>query len=128
MVLAMRLERNVLEQHDLVVTADLLEGAAEMHRRVFRIAVGIFAPRARHPSRSVEQAFAVGIVASPADQRPDRLRHVLRDLIRRRGFDEIAIPRLAMVEQWIHAFSSRAISSAAEAACSRISGTAMISQ
>src|SRR3954447_4239123 len=128
MMLAVRLERNVLQKNDFVVAADFLKGAAEMHRRIFGIAAGIFAPRAGHAARRVEQPFPVGIVAGPANEGPDRLPHVLRNLARRRRFDEVAVFRFAMPEWRIHLSISRAISSATAAACSRISGTAMISQ
>ena len=84
MMLAMRLERDVLQQHDLVIAADLLEGAAEMVRRILGIAARIFLPGARDPRRRVEQPLAVGIVAGPADQGPHRL------LRRRRGTATLA--------------------------------------
>ena len=76
-MLAMRLERDVLQQHDLVIAADLLEGAAEMVGRILAIAAGIFAPGARDALRRVEQPLAVGIVAGPADQGPHRLLDVV---------------------------------------------------
>src|SRR4029079_8464767 len=102
-----------------------LEGAAEMDRRVFGIAAGIFAPGLGDPARRIEQAFPIGVVARPADQRPHGLADVARDFTRRRGFDEVAVLRVAMLR---HCPISRAMSSATAAACSRMSGTAMISQ
>src|SRR2546423_2172902 len=102
MMLAVRLERNVLQKHDLVVAADLLKGAAEMHRRIFGITAGIFAPGAGDAARGVDQTLTVGIVAGPANEGPDRLPYVLRNLARRRGFDEVAVFRFAMPEWRVH--------------------------
>src|SRR5438270_13895457 len=116
-MLAVRLKGDVLQQHDLVVAADLLEGAAEMHRRILGITAGIFAPSARDAARRVEQTFAVGIVASPPDESADRLPNVLWNLAGRRGFYEIAVFRLAVIQWRIHLSISRAISSATAAAC-----------
>ena len=72
-MLAVRLERNVLQKHDFVIAADLLEGPGQMHRRVFGIALEIFAPGAGDAARCIEQPFACRVVAGPADQRPDGL-------------------------------------------------------
>ena len=91
MVLAMRLERDVLQQHDLVIAADLLEGAAEMVRRILGIAARIFLPGARDPRRRVEQALAVGIVARPADQGAHRLLDVVGHGDLARLADQIAV-------------------------------------
>jgi hypothetical protein len=63
-VLAVRLERNVAQQHDLVVAAHLVEGAGEVRHRVFVIAAEILAIGARDPARRVEQPLALGV--SPA--------------------------------------------------------------
>ena len=94
-VLAVRLERDVLQQHDLVIAADFLEGAAKMLRGIFLIAARIFPPRARDAPRRIEQAFAVGVVAGPADQRPDRFATSSGTPCRWR-LDEIAVVGLAM--------------------------------
>src|SRR5690348_16649586 len=127
-MLAMRLEGDVLQQHDLVISADLFEGAVEMYRRVLGVPLGIFAPSAGDSARRVEQPFAVGIVTRPADQRADCLLHLLRNFTCLRRFDEIAVFGLAMIEGRVHFASSCWMSAATSAACSRISGTAMISQ
>src|SRR5690242_15447548 len=127
-VLAMRLERDRLQQNDLVIAADLLEGPVEVHRRVLGIALGIFAPGTSDAPRGVEQALTVGIVAGPANERSDRLFHVLGDLGLLRGLDEIPVFGLTMKERRVHFASSFWMSSATSAACSRISGTATISQ
>ena len=66
-MLAVGLEWDVLEQHDLVIAANFLEGSAEMDRRILGISLGIFEPRPRNPFRCIEQAFAIGIVACPAN-------------------------------------------------------------
>src|SRR3546814_16376266 len=42
MMFAVRLERNIAQQHDLVIAADLFESAGQMNRRVLAIAVAIF--------------------------------------------------------------------------------------
>jgi hypothetical protein len=96
-MLAVRLEGDVLEKHDLVVATDLLEGAAEMHGGVLGVAARIFAPRLGDAPRRVEQAFPVGIVAGPPDQRPDRLANFPGNVARRRRFDEVAVLRVAML-------------------------------
>ena len=68
MVLAMRLERYILEKDDLVIAADLLERAAEVLRRILAIAAGIFLPGAGDPGGRIEQALSVGIVAGLTQQ------------------------------------------------------------
>src|SRR5690348_8829247 len=127
-MLAVRLERDVLQKDDLVVAADLLERPAEVDGRILLIAARIFTPRTGDPSRGVEKTFAVRIVAGPANERPDRLLDVPGNVRGLLGIDEIAVFGLSMFEGRIHSLSSRAMSSATDAACSRISGTAVISQ
>ena len=78
-MLAMRLERDVLQQHDLVIAAHFLENSRQMDRRILAVALAIFLPRARHALGRVEQAFAAGIVAGPAEQRADRLLNLFGD-------------------------------------------------
>src|SRR5580765_8494351 len=120
-VLAVRLEGNVLQENYLIVPADFLEGAAEMNRRILFVSAGIFAPGSRDATRCIEKPYAVGIVAGPTDQRPDGFCDFARNFAFRRGLDEVAILRIAMI---VHSQSSHWISSATAAACSRISGTA----
>src|SRR5690606_21897798 len=74
-MLAVALERDVLEQHDLVVAADLLEHPAQMARRILLVALAVFLPRARDALRRVAQTFAFRIVAGPADQGADAFLH-----------------------------------------------------
>src|SRR5690606_16528419 len=74
---AMALERNVLQQHDLVITAHFLEHAAQMPRRVLAIADAIFLPRPRHALGRVAQPLPLRVVAGPADQGADRVLHII---------------------------------------------------
>src|SRR5438309_5094442 len=97
MVFAVGLERDVLEQDNLVIAADLFERAAEMVRRIFPIAARIFAPGAGDAPRCIEQPLAGRIVAGPADQGADRLGHIRWDVTSRRGFDEVAVLWIAVV-------------------------------
>src|SRR3546814_18919784 len=69
MMVAMRLERNVAQQHDLVIAADLLEGARQMDRGILVIALAIFLPSTRDAARRIAQALARRVVARPYDQR-----------------------------------------------------------
>jgi hypothetical protein len=91
------LERDVLQQDDLVIAADLLERSAEVNRGVLCIALGILTPRAGNAAWRVEQPFAFRVIASPADQRPDRLRHIAGNLARRRLLYEIAVIGIAIM-------------------------------
>src|SRR6185503_4951782 len=118
-MLAVRLERDVLQQHNLVIAANLLEGAAKVVRGVFPIAARIFLPCACDAPRRVEQALALRVVAGPADQRANGVGNFIGNVERRLGFDEVAVFRIT-----VHAPISRTMSSATAAACSRMSGTA----
>ncbi len=123
MVLAMRLERYVPEQHDLVISADFLEGAAEMMRGVFLISPRIFAPGPRHPGGGIEQPLACWIVASPANQRPDRFLHIFGNLDFGEAPDQVAIFRSAFHARPIHGPGRLAKAIAIDAAGrSRIAG------
>jgi hypothetical protein len=73
------LERDVLQQHDLVVAADFLEHARQVAGRVLGIAEAVFLPRAGNALRGIAEPFAVRIVAGPADQRAYRFLHFVRD-------------------------------------------------
>src|SRR5436190_24350414 len=99
-----------------------------MEGRILGIAPRIFTPGLSDTARGIEQAIAIWIVAGPADQRPHRFAHFARNFILGRGFHEVAILRITMFDRRGHRPSSRAISTAIAAACSRMSGTAMISQ
>jgi hypothetical protein len=62
----MRLEADVLQQDDLVVAGNLLEGAMQQRHGVFAVAVEEFFIGAHHPVGSAEQPFARRVVAGPA--------------------------------------------------------------
>jgi hypothetical protein len=76
MMLAVRLEWDVLEQHNLVVAADFMENTREVIGRIFEVALAIFLPRARNALGRIEQAFALGIVACPAEDGAHGLFHL----------------------------------------------------
>ena len=79
MMLTMRLKRDILQQDNLVITADLLERAVEVDSGILVIAARIFLPRPRHPRRRIEQPLAARVVARPADQGPHRLGNLVRN-------------------------------------------------
>ena len=68
-MLAVGNKGNIAQQQDLVVTADLLEGALQIEGGILGIAGAIFAPRPRDAFGGVEQPLTHRIVACPADQR-----------------------------------------------------------
>src|SRR5580698_8363166 len=72
MVLAVRLEADIAQHHDLVIAAGLLEGALEIFARIVAIAGEPFLVGAHHPRRRGAKALAVRVVAGPADQRAHR--------------------------------------------------------
>ena len=74
-MLAVRLETDIAQQHHLVVTLDLFEGALQQHHRIDRVALEVFIVGARHPFRRAGQAFAGWIVAGPAYHGRDRGQH-----------------------------------------------------
>src|SRR3546814_7569288 len=76
-MLAVRLEGNVLQKHDLVIAAHLAEGAAEMGRGVFLIAHAIFLPRTADTRRRIEQPLAGRVFSGPGQQREQRLLHMI---------------------------------------------------
>jgi hypothetical protein len=80
----MALERNVLQQHDFVIAAHFGKLAREVDRGIFRITLAIFLPRPRHALGRVQQALTRRIVPGPADQRANRLGHML-------GHDDLAV-------------------------------------
>ena len=76
MMFAMRLERNILQQDNVVIAAHFVEDAREMISRIVVIAAAIFPPGPRHPLGRLQQAFPFGRIAGPADQRADGLADV----------------------------------------------------
>jgi hypothetical protein len=79
MMFAVGLERDILEQDQLIISAHLFKGPGEMEARVLAIARTIFEPGPCHPLGRVEQAFAARIIARPFDQGPDRVANLSRD-------------------------------------------------
>src|SRR5690606_23976599 len=70
-VFAVAFELDVAQHDHLVVAADLLEGALEVLARVLAIAAEPVAVGIDHALGRVEQAFARGIIAGPAQQGAD---------------------------------------------------------
>src|SRR5262249_4910722 len=77
MVLAMRLEADVLQEDDLVIAGNLLEGAVQQLHRVLAVAAEEFLIGADHPVRRAEQALALRVVARPADEGAHRVHRLL---------------------------------------------------
>jgi hypothetical protein len=94
---AVRLKGYVLEEHDFIIAADLLESPAEVQRRVFLIALGIFPPRASDARGSIKEAFTAWIISGPADERPDGLRHLKWHNRFGRSFNEVAVGLVTIV-------------------------------
>jgi len=63
---------DVLEDDELVVAADLAEGALQIGLRIAPIAGEQLLVGAHHAGRGVEQPLAVRVVAGPLDQGADR--------------------------------------------------------
>jgi len=76
-VLAVRFEADVLQHDDLVIPVHLLEGALQQRHRILVVAAEELGVRAHHPVRRAEQAFPLGVVAGPADQRADRVERLV---------------------------------------------------
>src|SRR5688500_16151319 len=93
MMLAPAVERDVLQQDDLVIAADLMEGAPKMLRRILFVALAIFLPRPGDPLRGVEQPLAGRIVTRPADQRADRFLDLDRNVDLGRVADQVPVFR-----------------------------------
>ncbi len=72
-VLAVRLEGDVAQHDHLVVAADFLEGAPEVRGRIDLVSGKPVAVGVDDPVRGIAQAFAVGILARPAQERAHRL-------------------------------------------------------
>ena len=79
MVFAMRLERDIFQQHDFIVTAHFLKGSRKVNAWIFIIALAIFAPGAGNALRRILESLAVGIVSSPADQVANRFLNLFGD-------------------------------------------------
>ena len=78
MMLAMRLERNVLQQDEFVIAADFLKSPRQMIAGIFEIAFAIFTPRPPDARRRIAQPLAVGIITGPAQYRAHGVLHLLR--------------------------------------------------
>src|SRR5882757_9143128 len=68
-VLALRRELDVADQHEIVVAGGLAEGAVEHLGRAQMIALIKFVEGLHHASRRVQQSLATGVLADIAEQR-----------------------------------------------------------
>ena len=73
MMLAVRLKRDIAQQHDLVIAADLFESPREVMAWIFLVADTIFQPSAGGARGRLDQSLAIRIVADPFDERPESL-------------------------------------------------------
>ena len=69
MMLAMRLKADIAQHDHLVIAFDLFEGTLKENDRIVGIAGKPILIGPRHPRRRIAQAFAVRIIARPAQQR-----------------------------------------------------------
>src|SRR5690606_15085354 len=69
----MRVHVDVTQHYDVVVAADVLERLGKRLDRAFAIAAEEFAVRIDDTTRGFLEAFAVGIVTGPRDERTNRL-------------------------------------------------------
>ena len=67
-VLAMGVEFDIAQHDEVVIAADILEGARQGLGGVFVIAAEKLAKGLGHAARRIQQAFAVGIIAGPGQQ------------------------------------------------------------
>ena len=95
-VLAMRDELDVLDDDHVVIAGDFLEGAAELVGRAHVVAGEHLAIGLGHALRRIHQAFAVRIVAGPAQQRA----HGCFDF----GLGGRSVTGLSMIGGWRHEF------------------------
>jgi hypothetical protein len=86
-MLAIAFETDVAQHDHLVIALDLLEGPLQHGHRVFLVAAEPLAVGAGHPAGCVEQALAVRVVASPAQQGA----HRFLGLGGGRAFDRLSI-------------------------------------
>ena len=63
----MTLEANAAQHHHLVITVNLLERFLQDLGGILAIAAKVFLERANDARRRIDQAFALGIVARPAN-------------------------------------------------------------
>ena len=73
MVLAAGLERDVAQDHDVVIAADLPEGPLQDLGRVLLVALEPFRVGPRHAGRRIGEPLPVRILPGPADQGANRL-------------------------------------------------------
>src|SRR6516162_5025993 len=97
-VLAMRLEADVLQNNNLVVAVGLLKGLLEQPDRVLIIATEELLVGAHDAVRRAEQPFALWIVARPPDQGPNRLLSLFSGRPRHRG--RLPAARLGRRKGW----------------------------
>ena len=72
-VLAEGLERDVAQDDDVIVAADLLEGPLQDGDRVLAVAFEPLRIGSRHPSRRAGEPLPVRVLARPADEGANRL-------------------------------------------------------
>ena len=107
-VLAMRLETDVLQRNDLVITVGLFEGPLEQRHRVLVIAAEEFLVGAHDAVRGAEQPLARRIIPGPANQRAN----CLLGLLARRPPDRDRFPGERPVQRqgWSHSLRHRILS------------------
>ena len=71
-MLTVRFHTDIAQHDHFVVAVGLLEGAAEIVKRVFAVTGAKFLVGAHHARRRVDQSFSVGILADEAQDRPHR--------------------------------------------------------
>jgi hypothetical protein len=71
-VFAVRVEADVLDQHEVVIAAGLAEGAVEHFRRAFAVALVDFFVGVDDALGRLQHAFALRVVAGIGDQRAHR--------------------------------------------------------
>ena len=71
MMFTVRLERNVVEHHDFVISADLMKNSRQMIGRIIMIPLAIFLPCTRDAGRRFDQSLARRIIADPPDETED---------------------------------------------------------
>jgi hypothetical protein len=69
MVLAVALDADVAQHDEVIVAAGFLELPRERLGRIEPVARIVFLERIRDAARRIHEAFAVGIVPGPGDQR-----------------------------------------------------------